>query len=181
MCEHGILAASFHFSKKLGHRVRSSTVHSTKANYLEEIKKLRLMGKEANLNKLPVKKQGRPPLLRLGHYSCSRHWSNEEMMIQYVNNIFVSYIEKIRQLFNEDKPALVIMDNIKGQITEAMTELLESHRIHTYLIPPNTTNRLQLMDISLNKPAKSFLKKQFEMWYSHQVNSWKVKTLKLWL
>ena len=86
-------------------------------------------------------------------------------MIQYVNNTFVPHVEKIRQLFNEDKLAIVIMDNFKGQITKAMTELLESHRIHTCLIPPNTINRLQPMDISVNKPAKSFLKKQFEMWY----------------
>ena len=50
-----------------------------------------------------------------------------------------------------------------------MTELLESHRIHTCLIPPNTTNHLPSMDILVNEPAKSFLKIQFEMWYSHQV------------
>ena len=90
-------------------------------------------------------------------------------MIQFVNNIFVPYVEQRRQLFNEDKPAVVIMDNFKGQITEAITELLERHRIHTCLIPANATDRLQSMDISVNKPAKSFLKKKFEMWYSDQV------------
>ena len=99
----------------------------------------------------------------------NNHWSNEETMIQYVNNVFVPYVEQIRQLFNEDKPAVIIMDNFKGQITEAMIELLERHRIHTCLIPANATDRLQPMDISVNKPAKSFLKKQFEMWYSDQV------------
>ena len=90
-------------------------------------------------------------------------------MIQYVNNIFVPYVEQIRELFNEDKPAVVIMDNFKGHITEAMMELIEWHRIHTCLIPANVTDRLQPMDILVNKPAKSFLKKQFEMWYSDQV------------
>ena len=84
-------------------------------------------------------------------------------MIEYVNNIFVPYVEQMRQLFNEDKPAVVIMDNFKGQITEAMTELLERHRIHTCLSPANATDRLQPMDISVNKPAKSFLKKKFKM------------------
>ena len=71
----------------------------------------------------------------------------------------------MRQLFNEDKLAVIIMDNFKGQITEAMTELLERHRIHTCLILANATNRLQPIDISVNKPAKSFLKK-FKMWYA---------------
>ena len=346
-CQNGILAAVLHFSKRVGHCVRNSTVHSIKAAYLEKIKKLRMMGEETYLDALPIKK-GRPPLLgerldtmvqsylrkvrneggavtshmvctaahgiivtvdktRLqefgGHINLNRHWahsfltrmgfvqrratttkskyslqnftekktefltdlastvemeeippqlifnwdqtgiklvpstswtmnkqgakrvglvgfsdkrqiaavfcgnlleaflpiqliykgktnrchpsfnfppgwdithvpkhwSNEETMIQYVNNIFVPYVEQMRQLFNEDKPAVVIMDNFKGQITEAMTELLERHRIHTCLSPANATDRLQPMDISVNKPAKSFLKKKFEMWYSDQV------------
>ena len=114
-----------------------------------------------------------PPVLqfstRLGHHTCSKHWSNEETMIQYVNNIFVPYVEQMRQLFNEDKPAVVIMDNFKGQITEAMTELLERHRIHTCLIPANATNCLQPMDILVYKPSKIFLKKKFERWYSDQI------------
>ena len=114
--------------------------------------------------------------------NAPKHWSNEETMIQYVNNIFVPYVEKIRYLFDEDKPAVVIMDNFKEQITEAMTESLERHRIYTCLIPAHATDCLQPMDISVNKPVKSFLKKQFEMWYLDQVlNNWKVRTLKLLL
>ena len=70
------------------------------------------------------------------------------------------------QLFDEDKPAVVIIDNFKGQITKAMTELLERHTIHTCPIPANATDRLQPTDILVNKPAKIFLKKQFKMWYS---------------
>ena len=50
----------------------------------------------------------------------------------------------MRQLFNEDKPAVVIMDNFKGQITEAMTELLERHRIYTCLILANATSYMTL-------------------------------------
>ena len=61
------------------------------------------------------------------------------------------------------------MGNFKEQITEAMTELLERHRIHTCLIPANATDRLQPMDISVYKPAKSFLKKKFKMWYLDQI------------
>ena len=50
-----------------------------------------------------------------------------------------------------------------------MTELLERQHIHSCLIPPNTTDRLQPMDIAVNKPAKAFLKEQFQNWYSEQV------------
>jgi len=38
-------------------------------------------------------------------------------------------------------------------------------------MPPaaNTTDLLQPMDLSVNKPAKDFLKRHFEDWYSQQV------------
>ncbi len=37
------------------------------------------------------------------------------------------------------------------------------------LIPPNCTDRLQPLDVSVNKPAKIFLRAQFQDWYAHQV------------
>ena len=37
------------------------------------------------------------------------------------------------------------------------------------LLPPNTTDLLQPMDISVDKPAKAYLKNKFERWYAEQV------------
>lgn len=61
------------------------------------------------------------------------------------------------------------MDNFKGQVTSAVNSLLEAHNIHVCLLPANTTDQLQPMDISVNKPAKDLLKKKFEEWYSNKV------------
>ena len=58
---------------------------------------------------------------------------------------------------------VVIIETFKGQVTKRMTELMESHNIHTCLIPPNTIDRLQPMDVTVNKPAKAFLKQKFQM------------------
>ena len=98
-----------------------------------------------------------------------KHWSTEETMIQYVNNIIVPFVEKTRESLDEDKAAVIIMDNFKGQITTTMNELLEQHNIHSCLLPPNTTDRLQPMDLSVNKPAKAFLRSEFQKWYSDQI------------
>ena len=70
------------------------------------------------------------------------------------------------EYMRDDEPALVIMDNFKGQVTPNINSLLEENNIHVVLLPANTTDRLQPMDISVNKPAKDFLRKKFQNWYS---------------
>jgi len=99
-----------------------------------------------------------------------KHWSTEETMIQYVENIIMPYIERTRETLGNDSAALVIMDNFKGQVTDKMTRLLESYNIHTCLIPPNTTDRLQPMDVAVNKPAKAFIRQCFQAWYGEQIS-----------
>lgn len=37
------------------------------------------------------------------------------------------------------------------------------------MIPPNCTGRLQLLDVSVNKPAKEFLYQKFHTWYAQSV------------
>ena len=59
------------------------------------------------------------------------------------------------------------MDNFKSQITAKINLLLESNNIQVCLLPPNTTD--QLLPISVNKPAKEFLKRKFQEWYSSEV------------
>lgn len=48
------------------------------------------------------------------------HWSTEKMMQGYVEHIIVPYIKNVRENVGNDKAALVIMDNFKGQVTESV-------------------------------------------------------------
>ena len=61
------------------------------------------------------------------------------------------------------------MDNLKGQVTPIMNELVEQHNIHSCLLSPSTMDCLQPMDLSVNKPAKAFLRGEFQKWYSDQI------------
>ena len=97
------------------------------------------------------------------------HWSTEVTMIQYIEKIIVPYVNGVRDLLNDNKAAVVIMDNFKGQTTNNILSLLEANDIYVCLLPSNTTDRLQPMDLSVNKPAKSFLKAKFEEWYALQL------------
>ena len=91
----------------------------------------------------------------------SKHWSTEQTMLEYVEHIIAPYVQKVHESFQPDTSALVIMDNFKGQITESVSSLLNQCNIHVCLLPPKMTDRLQAMDVSVNKPAKDHLKKQF--------------------
>lgn len=85
-----------------------------------------------------------------------KQWSNEKTMIEYTNDVIVPYFESHRDRLGQEKAAIVIIDNFKGQATSAVNNLLEEHNIHVCLLPPNTTDKLQPMDIAVNRPAEKF-------------------------
>ena len=62
---------------------------------------------------------------------------------------------------------MLLFDNFKGQCTEKFLKLLDTKIINVVLIPPNCTDRLQPLDLSV----KDFLRKCFQKWYALQVCS----------
>ena len=94
------------------------------------------------------------------------HWSNESTMIEYVN------ARRVREDLNlsQDHPALAIYDSFKGQLTDEINELLETNSILDVTVPANCTDRLQPLDISLNKAVKDILRREFQVWYSEKLS-----------
>jgi len=92
-------------------------------------------------------------------------------MHQYINKIILPYICSKRKDLKlpVDQPATLIFDNFKGQCTSELLTLLDASNINVILIPPNCTNRLQPLDLSINKAAKEFLHRKFHEWYAKQV------------
>ena len=74
-------------------------------------------------------------------------------MKEYVEKILVPYIDKKRTELKllPNQPALLIFDNFKAQTTSSILTLLDSHNINVALLPANCTNRLQPLDLSVNK------------------------------
>ena len=106
------------------------------------------------------------------HITCNpNHWSNETTMIQYVERILLPYVKaKRRELqLSLEHPALVIFDNFSAQTTERIVKLLDNNHICIAMVPPNCTDQLQPLDVSVNKAVKNFLRQQFETWYATQV------------
>ena len=99
------------------------------------------------------------------------HWSNEDKMIEYIETIILPYVEgKHKELkLSVDQQALAIFDVFKGQQTERILKLLEENNILVVSVPANCTDRLQPMDLSVNKSVKEFMRSKFRDWYSEQV------------
>ena len=83
-------------------------------------------------------------------------------------NILLPYLEQNKKELKLDTNhrALLIFDSFKGQRTENILTFLDSNNVKVVLIPPNCTDRLQPLDLSVNKAAKEFLRRQFQTWYA---------------
>ena len=99
------------------------------------------------------------------------HWSNENTTRDYIRKILVPYVAKKREelALGSDHRALVIYDSFKGQCTPAIFKLLDDNNIDMVIVPANCTDRLQPLDVSVNKAAKNFMRDQFQRWYAEQI------------
>lgn len=91
--------------------------------------------------------------------------------IGYIENIIIPYVQKQRALLglNDDHCALVLYDVFKGQCTSKVLKMLEENNILYVTVPNNCTDRLQPLDLSVNKPAKDFLRARFQEWYGGEI------------
>ena len=103
--------------------------------------------------------------------SSPNHWANEITTKDYIEKILNPYLIHKRAKLNlaSNQHALCIFDNFKGQLTDEVLKLLEDSHIDIVFVPPNCTDMLQPLDLSVNKSAKDYLKSRFQQWYSDQI------------
>ena len=92
-------------------------------------------------------------------------------MVGYLHNILISYINTTHANLNLSSfhPCLVIFDSFKGQTADAFLNTLDKNNILVVEIPQNCTDRLQPLDLAVNKPLKDQMKKQLHYWYAGEV------------
>ena len=85
-------------------------------------------------------------------------------MKEYFLQIVIPYFSQKRKDLKlpDDYPALLIFDNFKAQITQDLLTFLDDNNINVILIPANCTDRLQPLDLSVNKSAKDFFNENFK-------------------
>ena len=71
--------------------------------------------------------------------------------------------EKIR---DADQHALLIWNIFHGQKTEAVTSLLQEQKILNDHVPNNMTDYFQVVDLTVNKGVKDFMKQKLNEWFA---------------
>ena len=84
-------------------------------------------------------------------------------MKRYIQKIVGPFISKKRKDLGlaDTHPALALYDGFGGQPTEAVSALLSANNIVTVRMPANCTNKLQPLDLTINKPMKDHLRTYF--------------------
>ena len=92
-------------------------------------------------------------------------------MIEYIKNFFIPYVQQKRNelKLSPEQAALALFDLFRGQQTKRVSALLEENNIIVVPIPANCTDRLQPMDLSVNKAVKKFMRSRFREWYANEV------------
>lgn len=57
----------------------------------------------------------------------------------------------------------------KGQCSDKVYQLLTENNIFYTFIPANCTDKLQPLNLSVNKPAKDYMKTKFQEWYAKKI------------
>ena len=70
-----------------------------------------------------------------------------------------------------DEQMSLIMDTFKGQDNNEVAKLCRKNNCTLIIVPHNLTNKFQPLDITVNEPAKSFIKDKYSMWYTEQKNN----------
>ena len=80
-------------------------------------------------------------------------------MLQYIDNVITPFVSRTRHLLGKDydQAFMGIFDNFNGQLTLKVMERLEYYNVQSVIVPACCTDRLQPLDISVNKAARSFL------------------------
>ena len=92
-------------------------------------------------------------------------------MKRYLDKILFPYITTTKAKYKLDatQSALVTFDTFHGQCTERILSKLEENNVHVVIIPVNCTDRLQPLDLSVNKAVRDFLHTQFSDWYADRI------------
>lgn len=101
------------------------------------------------------------------------HWSTLGTMQQWVGGLLLPYAERCIQQhgLNSNAHILLVLDCWAVHKSEEFRFWLRSHhpRIHLVFVPANCTSKLQVADVTLQRPFKATIRRCFEQWAAEEM------------
>ena len=99
------------------------------------------------------------------------HWSNTGKSVELFQKVIFPYLKnvKLSKKYPKEQMSLIIMDTFKGQDNDIVLNLCKKHFCQVVIVPHNLTKKFQPLDITVNKPAKSFISNKYNEWFGEQV------------
>ena len=72
--------------------------------------------------------------------------------------------------YPKEQQSLIIVDTFQGQDNNTLKELCAKNNCKIVILPHNLTSKLEPLNISVNKAAKSFMQNQYKDWFSNEVS-----------
>ena len=110
------------------------------------------------------------PKLFLVSFS-ENHCSNTSNRV--FRDIVFPYLEKVKdeKCIPKEQYSLAIMDTFKGQDNRIIKELYHENFCEFFVVLQNLTNKVQLLDTSVNKSSKAFISKKYNSWFPKQLSA----------
>lgn len=101
------------------------------------------------------------------------HWSSLTTMQQWVTKLLLPYAERCIQRFelNSNAHILLVLDCWAVHKSEEFRRWLRTQhpRIHLVFVPANCTSKLQVADVTLQRPFKATIRRCFEQWAAEEM------------
>ena len=99
------------------------------------------------------------------------HWSNEDKVIEHLEKVVFPFIVEKRKECSppDEQKAILVFDLFKGQKTERVHHLIADDNCFCVFVRANISNYFQPLDLTVNGPAKPFLKGKFQEWYAREI------------
>ena len=85
-------------------------------------------------------------------------WMDEVRMLEWIDKVWSPYVS--------GKPALLSLDTFSGHLTDSVRKAFSKCNTKLLVIPGGCTSVLQLLDLSINKPFKNYIR---DMWCQYMV------------
>lgn len=99
----------------------------------------------------------------------ANHWYDQDTKIDYIKLVIVPYMTETRKKLVLSQTHAGLVDEFKGQTTQKVLSLLEEYHLMYVILPPNCTDHLQPLDVSVNQATKDFIWGKFESWSADRI------------